>query len=102
MVAHACLLGEASLGRNVRLTTGTTWTMRAVCVINQTPTSGVHELAGLPSFTRLPEPVPSVPATARVGPEVGNELPMLPAGHRISAMEGGPSVSYTPTDWRKW
>ena len=36
---------------------------------------------------------PSVPPTARAGPEVGVELPMLPAGHRLSAMEGRPSAA---------
>jgi len=36
---------------------------------------------------------PTVPATARVGPEVGVELPMARAGHRLSAMEGRPSAA---------
>ena len=40
---------------------------------------------------------PSVPATARVGPEVGDELPMLPSEHRLSAMEGRPSVAGKPS-----
>jgi hypothetical protein len=40
---------------------------------------------------------PSLPATAGVGPEVGVELPMLPAGHRLSAMEGRPSVAGKPS-----
>ena len=37
----------------------------------------------------------------RVGPEVGVELPMVRAGHRLSAMEGKPSAGDTPIDWRK-
>jgi hypothetical protein len=40
---------------------------------------------------------PSVPGTARAGPEVGVERPMLPAGHRLSAMEGRPSVAGKPS-----
>ena len=41
---------------------------------------------------------PSVAATARVGLEVGLEPPMVRAGHRLSAMEGRPSVGYTPIE----
>jgi hypothetical protein len=40
---------------------------------------------------------PSVPPAARVGPEVGVELPMPLAEPRLSAMEGRPSVAGKPS-----